>query len=334
MRLTRLCSAAFAGLVFAALLAVWPVGCAPATSDGDDPDRPRRVVATTGMIGDIAEALAGDVIELSVLMGPGIDPHLYKPTRGDVERLERADLILYNGLRLEGRMQDVLSRLARRGRAVLAVAEQLDASALLDDDESDHFDPHVWMDVQRWMQVTDAVRDQLIDLLPEHAEAIRTAAYAYRERLEALDDYARSVVSTIDESARVLVTAHDAFGYFGAAYGLEVHGIQGLSTESEAGLRDIERLIDLLIDRRIPAIFLETSVADRSAEALIERTRARGHEVRVGGRLFSDAMGSPGTYEGTYEGMIDHNVTVIVRALGGHAPPRGMQGRLSDGAAN
>jgi manganese/zinc/iron transport system substrate-binding protein len=290
---------------------------------------PLRVVATVGMVADIVRAVGGDRVEVAQLIGSGIDPHLYKPTRSDVAQLLGAQVVFYSGMKLEGKMGDTLNRIARNGREVHAVTEALaDAYALRDPADAAHLDPHVWMDVQGWIAAVGVVADVLARVDAGHADAIRARADAYVKELRALDDYARSCAASIPEGQRLLVTAHDAFHYFGRAYGIEVRGIQGISTESEAGLEDINRLVDLLVARKVPAIFVESSVADRNVRALVEGARARGHDVRIGGTLFSDAMGAPGTYEGTYIGMIDHNVTLIARALGGTAPERGLQGKL------
>jgi manganese/zinc/iron transport system substrate-binding protein len=288
-----------------------------------------KAVGTIGMVTDIVKNVAGDAAEVEGIIGEGVDPHLYKPTRQDVVSLSRADIIFYNGLMLEGKMGDVLVRFARKGKPVYAVTEAIleDSDYVITDQEA-YYDPHVWMDVQGWMKAVEVVRDALTGFDPENADAYAANADAYLARLEKLDAYAREVIGSIPESRRVLVTAHDAFGYLGRAYGLTVKGIQGLSTESEAGVRDIEDLIDYLVENDIPAVFVETSVADKNVRALVEGAKARGHELIIGGELFSDAMGPSGTYEGTYIGMIDHNVTTIARALGGKADPGGMQQKL------
>lgn len=315
-------------LVLAALLGV---SLPSATAAGRlASDAPYTVVTTVAMVTDIVRAIAGDRARVDGLLGEGVDPHLYKPTRDDVAALTRADAVFYNGLMLEGRMTDVFLRVARRGTPVFAVTELLDEKYLLEpEDFEGHTDPHVWMDVGGWMDAVRAVERSLASIDPDGSATYRRNAAAYLERLRALDEYARTSIATIPEGSRVLVTAHDAFNYFGRAYGLEVRGIQGLSTESEAGVADINRLVDDLVTRRIPAVFAESTVSDKNLRALIEGCRSRGHEVRIGGNLFSDAMGEPGTYEGTYIGMIDHNVTTIVRALGGNAPERGFQGLLA-----
>lgn len=287
---------------------------------------PYNVTATVGMVGDIVQSLAGDKARVSNLMGPGVDPHLYTPTRSDVNQLSQSDAIFYSGLLLEGRMIDVLVKLGRN-RPVFAVTELIVDDYLIET-TGGHHDPHVWMDVQGWMKATEAAANSLAELDPDNESLYRQNAAAYLEQLAGLDAYAREHFATIPEGQRVMITAHDAFSYMGRAYGLEVLGIQGLSTESEAGIQDINRLVDLLVERRVPAVFVESSVSDKNVRALIEGARSRGHQVRIGGTLFSDAMGKPGTYEGTYLGMIDHNVTTIVNALGGTAPERGWQGRL------
>lgn len=322
-------------LVCAALCALLVPGCGSRTDEpsgtGASNTPTTRIVATTGMVADVARAVAGEHAEVVGLIGTGVDPHLYKPTRSDVQRLMGADVILYNGLLLEGKMTDAFDRAAGAGKGVFAVAGGIEHDRLLEpEDASGHPDPHVWMDPALWSIAAERVRDHLIELDPAHAAEYRANADAYIAQLAELDAYAKRVLATVPEGRRALVTAHDAFGYFGRAYGYEVVGIQGISTESEAGVRDIERLVSMLVDREIGAVFVESTVSDRNIKAMIDGARARGHTVVIGGSLFSDAMGSPGSYEGTYIGMIDHNVTTIARALGGEAPERGMQGALSE----
>lgn len=288
-----------------------------------------QLVATTGMVADILREVGGDRVEVRGLMGPGVDPHLYRQTRSDITAMTRADAVFWNGLYLEVQLEEFLGRLAAR-KPVIAVGEAVPPEArLADEDYPDQPDPHVWMDPGRWQHAVLATRDALSELEPEHAEAFTARADAYLGELEALDAYAREVLESVPEGSRVLVTAHDAFGYFGDAYDFEVLGIQGFSTESEAGLARIESLVSLLVEREIGAIFVESSVSDRNVRALVEGAAARGHEVRIGGELFSDAMGPVGSYEGTWLGMIDHNVSLIARALGGEVPDGGRLGRLS-----
>jgi manganese/zinc/iron transport system substrate-binding protein len=288
-----------------------------------------EIATTVGMIADIVRNVAGDHAQVEGIIGEGVDPHLYKPTSTDVKTLQSADIIFYNGLMLEGKMADVLVRVARGGKPVYAVTEEiLDQGDYVMTDEREHYDPHVWMDVSGWIRAVEVVADALAEFDPDHAASYRKNAETCTEELAELDAYARTTLGSIPESRRALVTAHDAFNYMARAYGLEVRGIQGISTESEAGVKDIEGLVDFLVERRIPAVFVETSVSDKNVRALIEGARAKGHEVRIGGALFSDAMGPADTYEGTYIGMIDHNVTTIARALGGDAPEKGLHGKL------
>lgn len=287
------------------------------------------IVTTCGMVTDIVREVAGNKARVLGLMGEGVDPHLYKPTRDDVAKLLQADVVFYSGLMLEGRMTDTFLKVARRGAPVFAVTELLDEKFLLEPKEfQGHTDPHVWMDVSGWMEAVKVVARSLGEVDAAHAAFYQANAKRYNLELAKLDAYAKKSIASIPQARRVLVTAHDAFNYFGRAYGIEVLGIQGISTESEAGVADINKLVDLLVQRKIPAIFVESSVSDKNIRALIEGANARGHPVRVGGELFSDAMGKPGTYEGTYIGMIDHNVTVIGRALGGEVPERGLNGKL------
>ncbi|MEO1542595.1 MAG: zinc ABC transporter substrate-binding protein [Pseudomonadota bacterium] len=291
-----------------------------------------NVVATTGMIADAARRVGGDHVSVKALMGSGVDPHAYRQTRTDIRAMTRADLVLWHGLYLEAQMQDFVTDLAKH-RNVVAVAETLPKPALLAHDEySDKHDPHVWMDPGLWKGVIEAIRDALIKTAPDHADAFSANADAHLQELDGLSAKITSALATVPKQKRVLLTAHDAFKYFGAAYDFEVIGIQGISTESEAGLQRIRELVDLLVSRKIEAVFVETSVSDRNIKALIEGAAARGHAVTIGGELYSDAMGQERTYEGTYLGMIDHNATTVTRALGGTAPDRGLAGKLRAGS--
>lgn len=288
-----------------------------------------NVVATTGMIADAARVIGGDRAEVAGLMGPGVDPHAYRQTQSDVRKLARADLILWNGLYLEAQLEDLMAKLSDRQR-VVAVAEAVPADRrVAHDDYAGRFDPHVWMDPALWVLVVDAVRDALIAADPDGADAYSTRAAAYRADVDALGAYARGVLASVPADRRVLITAHDAFNYFGAAYDFDVMGVQGISTESEAGLKRIQDLVDLIVARGIDAVFVESSVSDRALRALVEGAAAQGRDVAIGGELFSDAMGAEGTYEGRYLGMIDHNVTTIARALGGDAPADGWRAQLA-----
>ena len=318
------------------LLALAVAGCGSSNSSNRKPATPGKaslsVVATVGMAADLVRGVGGDLVEVGQLMGSGVDPHLYKATRDDLQQILAADAVFYVGLMLEGKMADSLVKVARK-KPVFAVTEALDEAALLEPSEfAGHFDPHVWMDVELWSQCTAGVAQALGELDPEHQDEYLANAEAYREQLRALHDYGKQAVASIPTDRRVLVTSHDAFNYFGRAYGLEVQGVQGVSTESEAGLQRINELVDLIVQRRVQAVFVESSVSSKNIEALVEGARSRGGDVSVGGELFSDAMGPPQTYEGTYIGMLDHNITTVARALGGEAPERGLHGRLSEEA--
>ena len=323
----RMWHSAWTRSMIATLVAVL-MGATLASAKTFNGDYPFRVGATVGMVADIVREVAGDKADVTNIIGSGVDPHVYSPTRSDVAVLLRSDILFYSGLLLEGQMTDILAKISRK-RPVHAVTELLSDDYLLRDAQTGHHDPHVWMDVQGWRKAIAVVSNALAEFDPASAVGYRKNADAYRSRLERLDAYARTAINSIPENQRVLLTAHDAFNYMGRAYGIEVKGIQGISTESEAGLKDINRLVDLLVNRRIPAVFVETSVSDKNVKALIEGAASRGHRVSIGGSLFSDAMGPPGTYEGTYEGMIDHNITVIAKALGGKVPAKGMQDKLS-----
>ena len=291
----------------------WAVGCGGETAP--EANAPIRVVATTGMIADTAARLVGDLASVEGLMGPGVDPHLYKASESDVRRLAEADLILYNGLYLEGKMGDILVKLARQ-RPVVAVSEAISQDRLREPPElAGHFDPHLWFDVALWSETVAPITDALVELLPEHETTLRTRENALREDLLELDAWVEARVLEVPQERRVLVTAHDAFGYFGDRYNMEVIGIQGISTLAEAGLQDVDRVVDLIVERRIPALFVESSVPRRTVEAVQTAARDQDHDVKIGGELFSDAMGAAGSPEGTYDGMVRHNVNTIVEGL-------------------
>ena len=293
---------------------------------------PHRVVATTSMLADAVRVVGGDAVEVTALMGPGVDPHAYRQTRSDIVAMTKAELVIWHGLYLEAQLEEFMERLAK-SQSVVALGEAVPKDLLRAHDEyKGRYDPHIWMNPVLWRYVVDAAAETLSAQFPEAAEQFHANADAYKQELDRLVAYAGERLATVPETSRVLITAHDAFNYFGAAYGFDVVGIQGISTESEAGLRRIETLVDRLVSDNVQAVFVESSVSERNIRALIEGAAARGHKVSVGGELFSDAMGRDGTYEGTYLGMIDHNVTLITRALGGKAPTDGRLGRLGGGA--
>ena len=298
-----------------------------------DSNRPLRIVVTTGMVADLVRHVAGEHGSVTSLIGSGGDPHLFKPLLHDIKKMNGADVVFYSGLTLEGRMQDELKRANTAKRPVVAITERLEKTEkeyLRSPPEfAGHYDPHVWMDVAAWSRCAEQVVETLTTIDPRHADEYRQNAKSYQDELVELDTYVRHVIESIPESQRVLVTAHDAFGYFGRAYGIGVRSVQGVTTESEAGVRDVNNLVEFLVQSKIPAIFVESSVSEKNIHAVIEGAKSHHVTVEIGGQLFSDAMGAEGTYEGTYVGMIDHNATMIARSLGGSAPAKGLRGKLS-----
>jgi len=293
------------------------VTLAPATRTAAQGD-PIRVVTTVGMIGDAVRNIGGDRVEVINLMGPGVDPHLYKPTAGDVSDLESADIIFYGGLELEGRMVDTFEMIARSGKPTVAVTMEIPVEYLRQPPEfKGRYDPHIWFDVTLWMWAVNTISKNLQAYSPEDAAMFQANTDAYQAQLQQLDRYVREQIARIPEQNRILVTAHDAFGYFGQQYGIEVHGLQGTSTATEASASDVQTLTELIVSRQVPAIFVESSVPPATIEAVREACRAQGWEVVIGEPLFSDAMGEEGTPEGTYIGMVTHNVDAIVSALSG-----------------
>lgn len=277
--------------------------------------KPIRVVTTIGMITDIVQNVGGDRVNATGLMGSGIDPHLYKASEGDVARLAGADLIFYNGLHLEGKIAGVLERMQDQIKTVV-VTQDIDRAVLLAPPEFEGaYDPHVWFDVTLWMKAVERVRDTLIEVDKDSAELYRANTKNYLAKLTELHDYVMQQAERVPPDQRVLVTAHDAFNYFGRAYGFEVRGLQGISTAAEAGTADVQALVQFIVERRIPAMFVETSVPRRSIEAVQAAVKAKGFSVEIGGQLFSDAMGASGTPEGTYIGMVRHNIDTIVASL-------------------
>ncbi|MEK3720986.1 metal ABC transporter solute-binding protein, Zn/Mn family [Paenibacillus sp. FSL H8-0034] len=274
-----------------------------------------KVTTTIGMITDVVQQIGGDHVEVTGLMKPGVDPHLYKASQGDIQKLDNADVIFYNGLHLEGKMGEIFEKMAKK-KTTIAVSEKIDRSKLRSGAEMDsEFDPHIWFDVRHWMQAAESIRDTLIKKDPAHSEDYRKNAEAYLKQLDVLHKEVTEQIKSIPEQSRVLVTAHDAFGYFGDAYGVKVMGLQGMSTASEAGTKDVTDLRDFLVKNKIKAVFIESSVPRKAIDAVIQGAKEKGHELTIGGELFSDAMGEAGTPEGTYLGMVRHNVNTIVKAL-------------------
>ena len=301
------------------LVCLWSCGCGrPGTQPDARPGDAVTVVCTTGQVADMLRKIGGRHVQVESLMGSGVDPHLFKAVPGDVRKLNSADVVFYSGLHLEGRLADLLKKLAGR-KPVYAVTGDLHEhrSQLLRKvpGTQDQYDPHVWFDVSLWAECIDHAAERLIDLDPDHADDYRRNADAYMAELAALHEWCKQQLSEIPRRQRVMVTAHDAFGYFSDAYDVEVYGLQGISTADEIDLATANKLVDMLVDRTIKAVFVESSVPQKNVRSLIEACAVRGHTVNIGKELFSDAMGPEGTPEGTYVGMIRHNVNTIVEAL-------------------
>ena len=286
-----------------------------------DTEGPLRVVATTSIVGDLVRTIGGDAIELETLMGAGVDPHLYKPSAGDVRAMASAQVVVYSGLHLEGKMTEVLAEMGTRGVETVEVAACVPADSLLTVAGYDNLhDPHVWFDVSLWQYAAACLRDALIRIDPENAEGFQERGDEMITEFASLDAWVRERLATLPEDRRVLVTAHDAFSYFGRAYGMEVRGLLGVSTAAEAGTADVQALAAFIADRGLPAVFVESSVPPRYIEALTEAVIARGGEVTIGGSLYSDALGSPGGPAETYVGTVRANVDTIVGALSRSEP--------------
>ncbi|WP_239495377.1 metal ABC transporter solute-binding protein, Zn/Mn family [Salinicola halophilus] len=281
---------------------------------------PLAVVATVGMVGEIAQRLGGDCVEVTTLMGSGIDPHLYRASAGDVYTLRNADLILYAGYSLEGQLGRVLGRFGEM-KPTLGVAEaSIDGDSLIRTQDAYGIDPHLWMDVGLWARLVPTIADAISEQRPACRAAVTANAATYARELEALDGWIHDSILTIPAGQRILVTAHDAFNYYGRAYAIEVVGIQGISTETETGIADIRNMASVVAERRIPAVFVESTINPRTTQAVIDAARRQGQPVEIGGELYSDAMGDDGTASGTYIGMLYANTQRIVAALGGEAP--------------
>jgi manganese/zinc/iron transport system substrate-binding protein len=297
------------------LIALCAAGCG-GTQLGDASGR-LHVVTTTSMLADLASEIGGEHVDVTGLMGPGVDPHLYKASAGDVSRMSGADVILYNGFHLEGKMTDVFGQMTSRGIPTFAAAEEsTPEEALIESDQfSGNYDPHVWFDISLWQGVAHRTAEILIEMDSTHADEYRRQLDRYLLELEEVDAYVRRRTDEIPADMRVIVTSHDAFGYFGRAYGYDVRGLQGISTAAEAGTADVQELADFVAARRIPALFVETSVSPRGIEAVREAVRARGFQVGIGGTLYGDALGDPGSPAGSYLGMMRENIDTIVASL-------------------
>lgn len=275
-----------------------------------------EIVATTNMVADVVAIVGGEHVSVTSLMGPGVDPHLYKAKAGDVSRMSKADAIFYGGLHLEGKMVELFEQMHERGGVTIAVSDAIPRDSLIESDSfGGNYDPHIWFDVSLWSMVVGYVAEGLESLDPEHAATFSANASRYRVELDALHEWVKSETARVPAARRVLITSHDAFGYLGRAYDVEVRGLQGISTVSEAGTADVQRLAEMVATRQIPALFIESSVSPRGIEAVLAAVRSRGFSARIGGELFSDALGDADTPEGTYVGMVRHNVSSIVNAL-------------------
>ncbi|MDO1502291.1 zinc ABC transporter substrate-binding protein [Winogradskyella maritima] len=275
-----------------------------------------NVVTTTTMITDLVKNIGGDKVNLQGLMGSGVDPHLYKASEGDVSKLVNADIIIYNGLHLEGKLVEVFEKMESKNKVQLALGEKLDKSGLIGSDYfASNYDPHVWFNIAYFKEFAIQVEKTLSENDPDNAETFKTNLNTYLEKLTQLEAEINSVISTLPEDKRILVTAHDAFNYFGKNYGFNVVGLQGLSTATEAGVQDVQKLAKFIIENKVKAIFVESSVPQRTIEALQAAVKSKGTNVDIGGTLYSDALGNAGTAEGTYIGMFKYNVNIIVNAL-------------------
>lgn len=288
------------------------VACKSTTETNGKPN----VVTTTSMITDLVKNIGGDVVNLQGLMGSGVDPHLYKASEGDVSKLANADLIFYNGLHLEGKLVEVFEKMERQNITTRAIAQVIDNSTLIGSDYfQSNYDPHIWFNVDYWKQAAQFIASELSALIPEQKVVFNTNLDAYITKLDALEAELKMKIEELPKDKRILVTAHDAFNYFGKAFDFEVVGLQGLSTATEAGVQDVQKLAAFIIEKDIKAVFVESSVPKRTIEALQAAVNSTGHDVSIGGTLYSDALGNPDTVEGTYIGMFKYNVNTIVNAL-------------------
>lgn len=288
------------------------IGCKNTTKDNGKV----KVVTTTTMLTDLVKNIGGDAVDVEGLMGAGVDPHLYKASEGDVSKLFNADIIFYSGLHLEGKLVDVFEKMKTRGKKTIGLGESLNKDDLIPSKLfASNYDPHVWFNIQFFKQFAQKVTEVLTETNPENADVFKENNRIYQEKLDGLEAEVKQTIETLPKEKRILVTAHDAFNYFGNEYGFEVVGLQGISTATEAGVQDVQRLSDFIITNKVKAIFIESSVPKRTIEALREAVLSKNHDVSIGGSLYSDALGSAGTEEGTYIGMFKFNVKTIVEAL-------------------
>lgn len=300
----------------AALLGLLPLAASVSAND-----EPLNVVATIGMIADVAQEVGGECVSVNAMMGPGVDPHLYQASASDVATLRGAEQILYSGYSLEGQLGNVLENFSARTPTLAVSPASIDTGDLITAQDVYGIDPHLWMDVSLWAQTLPALSEAFSEARPECATTIEANTERYQAQLLALHEWVKESIASIPEEQRILVTAHDAFNYFGRAYNIEVEGIQGISTETETGIADIRSMADSVVTRNVPAVFIESTINPRTIQAVIDAAEQRGHDVEIGGELYSDAMGDAGTLDGTYMGMIYRNTQHIVEALGGSLAP-------------
>lgn len=303
-------------LIMVAVMAISVAGCSSTHGASTDKEKEvYKVIATTTMLADLVNVIGGDKVEVTGLMGPGIDPHLYKASAGDVTAMQEADMVVYNGLHLEGKMGEIFENLEANDKLIVCITDGIDEKRLVTDEESGGHDPHVWFDVALWKDASKNLYNGLVALDPKNESTYTKNYEAYKKELEELDTYVKEQVELVDQESRVLITAHDAFAYFGKAYGFEVKGLQGISTASEAGTADVKELVDFIVEHKIKAIFVESSVPVKNIEALQEAVEDRGFQVEIGGELFSDSLGTEGTEADTYIGTVRSNIDTIVGAL-------------------
>lgn len=296
------------------------VSLALGTGGAKAQEEPVRAMVTIGMIGDVVQNVGGECVEASAIMGPGVDPHLYRASARDVQAFQAADVIFYSGYSLEGQLGEVLQQFAQTKPTIAVSPSSIDPADLITVQDVYGIDPHLWMDAGLWAKIAPTIAGALGELRPDCADEIDARAERYAGQLAALDEWVRASVASIPEQHRVLVTAHDAFGYYGRAYGIEVAGIQGISTEAEASVADIRETAATVAELGVPAVFVESTINPRTVQAVIDAARQLGQDVEIGGQLYSDAMGEAGSVGGTYIGMIYENTRNIVEALGGTLP--------------
>ncbi|BCB09624.1 manganese transporter [Vreelandella venusta] len=301
--------------------AVILLGALPLSALATADETPLNVVATIGMIADVAQEVGGECVNVEAMMGPGVDPHLYQASASDVATLRNAEQIFYSGYSLEGQLGDVLERFSERTPTLAVAPASIDPASLITSQDVYGIDPHLWMDVSLWAQTLPTLNAALSEARPDCAATFDANTERYQTQLLALHEWVTDSIASIPDEQRILVTAHDAFGYFGRAYDIDVEGIQGISTETETGIADIRNMTDIVVDRAVPALFIESTINPRTVQAVIDAAQQRGQVVEIGGELYSDAMGGPDTVDGTYMGMIYRNTQHIVEALGGTLAP-------------